>query len=91
MLRRVQPLSDAVGGENHAAVCRDGLYPVAGRGRSRARAKEERTAGLRRRIATYRRLLAEAVPSDTARVYLAEIAKAEAELARIESDDDKRE
>jgi hypothetical protein len=54
-------------------------------------AQEERTAGLRRRIATYRRFLAEGVPSDTARVYLAEIAKAEAELARIESDDDKRE
>jgi hypothetical protein len=54
-------------------------------------AQEERSAGLRRRIATYRRRLAEGVPGDTARLYLAEIAKAEAELAKIENDDDKRE
>jgi hypothetical protein len=54
-------------------------------------AQEERASGLRRRVATYRRLLAEGVPSETARVYLAEIAKAEAELAEIESGNDKRE
>ena len=54
-------------------------------------AQEERTAGLHRRIATYRRRLAEGVPGDTARLYLAEIAKAEAELAEIENDGDKHE
>jgi hypothetical protein len=54
-------------------------------------AQEERAAGLRRRIATYHRRVAEGVPSDMARTYLVEIAKAEAELAEIENDNDKRE
>lgn len=44
---------------------------------------EERAKGLRRQIGTYRRLLAEGVPSDMALAYLAEIAKFEAELAQI--------
>lgn len=52
---------------------------------------DERAEALRRHIATYRRRLAEGVPSDIARVYLAEIAKAESELAEIEKDNDKRE
>lgn len=52
---------------------------------------EDRAEALRRRVATYRQRLAEGVPSDLARTYLAEIAKAEAELAEIEQDDDKRE
>jgi len=44
---------------------------------------EARAQGLRRQIASYRRLLAEGVPSDMAVAYLAEIAKFEAELAQI--------
>ena len=44
---------------------------------------EARAQGLRRQIASYRRLLAEGVPSDMAIAYLAEIAKFEAELAQI--------
>jgi hypothetical protein len=53
--------------------------------------QEERTAGLHRRVATYRRRLAEGVPGDTARLYLAEIAKAETELTEIANDGDKHE
>jgi hypothetical protein len=53
-------------------------------------ATEDRAAVLRRRIATYRRWLSEGVPTDVARAYLAEIAKAEAELAQIE-DSERRE
>jgi hypothetical protein len=53
-------------------------------------AKKEHAEELRRRIATYRRQLAEGVPADTARTYLTEIGKAEAELAKIEQDGDKR-
>ncbi|HYL32954.1 MAG TPA: hypothetical protein VEU53_07400 [Stellaceae bacterium] len=47
-------------------------------------AKSERAEELHRQITTYRRQLAEGVPGDTARLYLIEIANAEAELAEIE-------
>jgi uncharacterized tellurite resistance protein B-like protein len=55
--------------------------------------QKERAEFLRRNIADYRRRLARGARSETARVYLAEIAKAEGELAEIEKDDkrDKRE
>jgi hypothetical protein len=43
---------------------------------------DDRAKGLRRRIATYRRQLAEGVPSDMALVFLTEITKLENELAR---------
>jgi hypothetical protein len=45
---------------------------------------DNRAEGLRRRLATFRRRLAEGVPSDMARAFLAEIATLEAELAEIE-------
>lgn len=50
---------------------------------------EDRAEALRRRIATYRRRLVEGVPTETARLYLAEIAKAEAELAQMIEDADR--
>jgi hypothetical protein len=45
---------------------------------------DNRAEALHRRIASYRRWIAEGVPSEFARGYLVEIAKAEAELAEIE-------
>lgn len=53
-------------------------------------AKNERAEQLRRQIETYRRHLAEGVPGDAVRTYVVEIGKAEAELAEIEPDGDKR-
>lgn len=51
----------------------------------------DRAEMIRRRIAHYRRLLAEGVDVDLARQYLADIVAAEAQLAEIESQDhDKR-
>jgi len=50
---------------------------------------EDRAEGLRRRIATYRRWLAEGVSGETAQTYPIEIAKAEAELAQIVEDNDR--
>jgi hypothetical protein len=50
---------------------------------------EDRSTELCRRIATYRRWLSEGVPADVARTYMAEIVKAEAELAHIVEDSDK--
>lgn len=52
---------------------------------------DDRAEFLRRSIAGYRRRLAKGVPSETARVYLAEIAKAEAELSKMVEDRDERE
>jgi hypothetical protein len=51
----------------------------------------ERAEALRRRIATYRRWLAEGVPTEFARDYLNKIASAESELTEIEKNNDKRE
>jgi hypothetical protein len=45
-----------------------------------------RTEALRRKLALYRRYLAEGVDSDLARRYLEEIMAAEAELAQLETD-----
>lgn len=45
---------------------------------------------LRRRIALYRRYLSEGVDAELARIYLHEIAVAEAELARHEKQGDER-
>ena len=53
-------------------------------------AKKEHAEELRRRIATYRRHLVEGVPADAVRPYVVEIGRAEAELAKIEQDGDKR-
>jgi hypothetical protein len=52
---------------------------------------EERADTLRRRIALYRRYLAEGVDADLARTYLSELAEAEAELWEIARGTDKRE
>lgn len=50
----------------------------------------ERAQILHRRIALYRRYLSEGVDADLARQYLNEISVAEAELAEIEKDGQKR-
>ena len=52
---------------------------------------EERAEILRRRIALYRRYLAEGVDAGLARQYLSDIADAEAELVDIEKGTDRRE
>ena len=52
---------------------------------------EKRAETLRRRLALCRRYLAEGVDTEFARKYLSEIASAEAELARLEKDSNKRE
>jgi hypothetical protein len=51
---------------------------------------EQRAETLRRRIALYRRYLAEGVDADLARQYLDHLAMDEAELAGIERDTEKR-
>ena len=51
---------------------------------------KDRPEALRRRIATYRRHLAEGVDLELAQRYLIEIAAAEAEFARIEQDGERR-
>lgn len=51
----------------------------------------ERAETLRRRIALYRRYLAEGVEADLARQYLRDIAHMEAELSQIEKDERSRE
>ncbi len=48
---------------------------------------KEQVEILRRRIALYRRYLAEGVDADLAKEYLAAILAAEAELARIDNQD----
>jgi hypothetical protein len=52
---------------------------------------EERADTLRRRIALYRRYLAEGIDADLAQTYLRELAEAEAELSGIPQGTDKRE
>jgi hypothetical protein len=52
---------------------------------------EERADTLRRRIALYRRYLAEGIDADLAQTYLRELAEAEAELSEIPQGTDKRE
>ena len=52
---------------------------------------DQRSEILRRRIALYRRYLAEGVDAELARHYLHEIRDATAELAEIERDSGKRE
>ena len=44
---------------------------------------EEHAESLRRRIALYRRYLAEGLDADLARIYLGELADADAELSEI--------
>ena len=51
---------------------------------------EERAAILRRRIELYRRYLREGVDAGLATEYLWQISQAEAELAEIESDPERR-
>lgn len=51
----------------------------------------ERAEILRRRIALYRRYLAEGVEAELAQHYLREIVSTEAELAAIEKESEKRE
>jgi len=52
---------------------------------------EERADALRRRIALYRRYLAEGVDADLAQTYLRDLSEAEAELSEIAEGTDKRE
>jgi hypothetical protein len=51
---------------------------------------DDRADALRRRIATYRRRLAEGIDIELAQHYLAEIAAAEAELEQLDSNSERR-
>lgn len=64
---------------------------AAGRRRGSFEAMDERAEMLRRRIALYRRYLAEGVDAELAWHYLNEIASAESQLAELREQNERRE